>query len=168
MVAEVLNTYGQMIVQKLQDDIKNKPFTRTNKKTGKTYNTPLNASGRLAKSIRYVVEDNTLKVYADSYIYYLVYGRGPTKSGGNGELLPIIRKWIDVKGITPYDNISKDSLAFLITRSIHTNGTLLYPQGSTLISDIVNEKMINDLKSDIFTQVVDEAVSAFHTLKKVA
>jgi hypothetical protein len=163
MVKEVLNTYGQMIVKKLQDDIKNKPIPRKN---GKSY--PLNASGRLAKSIRYVVEDNTLKVYADSYIYYLVYGRGPTKADGNGELLPIIRKWIDVKGITPNDGISKDSLAFLITRSIHKNGTLLYPQGSTLISDIVNEKMINDLKSDIFIQVVDEAVSAFHTLKKVA
>jgi hypothetical protein len=164
MVDEVLTKYGKMIVAQLQSDIRNKPLPR---RKGQSY--VANASGKLANSVNFKVENGVLRIYADSYIYFLAYGRKPTTGGSKpGKLKDIIREWIDAKGIEPYGNISKDSLAFLITRSIHKNGTSLYPQGSTLLSDIVNETLINGIKNDLFTSFSDGVLESFRTLKQAA
>ena len=163
MVDDVLNKYGALIVAELRDEIKNKPLPRRN---GSSY--VANASGKLEKGLKYTVEDGVLKVWADSYIYYLVFGRGPTKvTSGTGIVRKRIREWIDAKGITP-DGITKDSLAFLIARKIHREGTLLYPAGSDLISSIVTQKLIDDIKSDLFSTFADVVKTSLDQLKKAA
>lgn len=163
MVEDVLNTYGQRVVSELRDAIKNKPLPRRN---GKSY--VANASGDLEKTLNFKVENGVLTVYANKYIGALIFGRKPTTGGGNGALKRAIRVWIDDKGITPYGLISKDSLAFIIARKIHKEGTLLYPQGSDLLSAIITDEFINKLKSDIFSDITDSVFAGFKFLKKAA
>jgi len=163
MVDDVLNKYGQLVVTQLRDAIKNKPLPRNGGKSSVA-----NASGNLEKTLNYEVENGVLKVYANKYIGALIFGRKPTTNSGNGTLKLKIRQWIDDKGIVPKDNISKDSLAFLITRKIHREGNSLYPNGSDLLSAIVTDKLISDLKSDIFLEFTDIVKTGFQTLKKAA
>jgi len=160
LVNEILNKFGNTLVERLKNDIKNKPLTKYG---------AANASGKLADSIRYEVDESGLRIYGASYIYYLEYGRGPTKNDGPGTLRQRIRGWIDDKGINP-DGISKDSLAFVITRKIHREGTEIYKQGgSTLLRDIFNEQMITDLKSEIALSFQDAIVTQIRSeLLKVA
>lgn len=157
MVAEVLAKYGERIVAQLKNDIRNKPLPR---RGGKSF--VANASGDLADSVRFEVVGTSLRVYANNYIYYLMFGRKPGKRPPR----EVIVKWIQDKGIQ--SDIPVNSLAFLIQRAIGNSGTTLYPTGSTLLSDIMNQELINDLKSDLFQEIVDEAVSSFRTLSKAA
>ena len=157
MVDEVLAKYGEMIIEQLRYDIKNKPLPR---RGGQSY--VANASGNLAATLRMEVSNGTLKIYANKYIYQLIYGRKPGKMPPRDAIV----KWIQDKGIQ--STIPINSLAFLIQRSIAKNGTSLYPQGSTLLSDVVGETMINALKSDLFTSFTDEALDSFRLLKQAA
>lgn len=159
MVAEVLTKYGERIVAQLKNDIKNKPLPR---RGGKSF--VADASGDLEKSVNYKLVNGgkTLQIWANGYIYYLMFGRKPGKRPPR----EVIVKWIQDKGIQ--SDIPVNSLAFLIQRAIGKEGTTLYPTGSTLLSDIMNEELINDLKSDLFIQIVDEAVTSFRQLSKAA
>lgn len=157
MVDDVLERFGQSVVDKLREDIKNKPLPR---RGGKSY--VANASGDLEKTLRFDVIDGTLRVYANHYIYQLVFGRKPGKRPPRD----VIVKWIQDKGIQ--SDIPINSLAFLIQRSIGEKGTLLFPEGSNLLSSIINDEAINALKSDLFTEIVAEAVSGFKTLRQAA
>jgi hypothetical protein len=157
MVDAVLKVYGERIIKKLAEDIRNKPLPR---RGGKSY--VANASGDLADTLRYEVSNGKLLVYANHYIYQLVFGRKPGKRPPR----EVIVQWIKDKGIQ--SDIPIQSLAFLIQRSIGKTGTLLYPSGSTLISDIINDALINDLSSDLFSEIVDSAVTSFHQLKQAA
>lgn len=99
----------------------------------------INASGKLSASAEDIVLDSqgfvSGSVRANSYWFYRNFGRGPTQNtSGKGELKKKIREWIDVKGITPKDKITKDELAFLITRKIHREGY----EGKAFVSDTTN------------------------------
>lgn len=163
MVDDVLDKYGKLVVSQLRDAIKNKPLPR---KGGRS--SVANASGNLEKSLEYEVDNGVLTVSANKYIGALIFGRKPTTASGNGVLKTKIRQWIDDKGIVPKDGISKDTLAFLITRKIHSDGTDLYPEGSDLLSAIVTDKLISDIKSEIFLEFENIVNTGFETLKKVA
>ena len=65
-----------------------------------------------------------LLFYLPDYWRYIEYGRGATSPNpvlGQRRLKDILLDWIDNKGIS-HPNISKESLAFLIARKIHTTG----------------------------------------------
>ena len=155
----ILDNIGQSVVDTLKNDIKTKSLVAGFP--------PPNASGALYDSIRYEATEDSLKVYALDYIYYLVHGRGETKKGQGGILRPIIRKWIDDKGIIPKNNAdgkplnkdpnkAKDSLAYLITRKIHAKGTLIYQQGgSDLLSSILTESFIQNVKDELIFNTVN-------------
>ena len=141
-----LNQIGQQLVDRLVKDIKEKPVTKYG---------AVNASGDLAKSIHYEVYENGVKIKGNDYIYYLEHGRGVTTKGSKpGKLKGIIRQWIDDKGIVP-DGISKDSLAFLITRKIHKSGTTIFEQGG---SDLVSGLLDSDFFANITKELEDEIV----------
>ncbi len=95
----------------------------------------INASGRLSASAEDVIVDSegfvSGTVRANSYWFYRNFGRGPTQNTGSGQLRPKIRQWIDDKGINPKGKISKDELAYLITRKIHREGY----EGKAFVSD---------------------------------
>jgi hypothetical protein len=139
----LLNEIGQNVVDRLKADIKTKRVTRFG---------AVNASGKLYDSVNHKVTNNgeTLRVYAEDYIYYLVHGRK------NGKRPPkqAIRDWIDAKGITP-DGISKDSLAFLIARKIGESGTTIYQQGgSDLVSDIITDELVIQVKQELQDRLI--------------
>ncbi len=91
-----------------------------------------------------------------------VFGPNQKKS-----LQDIIREWIDAKAITP-QGITKNSLAFLIARKIHNEGTLLFQRGgkSGVISLSITQDRI-DAFIDTFakkytSQVKSEALTEFY------
>lgn len=139
----ILDEVGRVVSDRLVNDIKTKRVTKYG---------AVNASGKLAESVRYDVTNNgeTLRVYAEDYIYYLVHGRK------NGKRPPkqAIREWIDAKGISP-DGISKDSLAFLIARKIGESGTTIYQQGgSDLVSDIITDELVIQVKQELNDRLI--------------
>jgi hypothetical protein len=139
----ILDEVGRVVSDRLVNDIKTKRVTKYG---------AVNASGKLAESVRYDVTNSgeTLRVYAEDYIYYLVHGRK------NGKRPPkqAIRDWIDAKGITP-DGISKDSLAFLIARKIGESGTTIYQQGgSDLVSDIITDELVIQVKQELQDRLI--------------
>ena len=97
----------------------------------------MRASGEWEKQLDTVIEITESNIKATffglDYTEYLVKGRTPGKFPPMG----VIRKWIDDKGITPYDNITKDQLAFLIARKISREGTRYFKQGGTDLIDAV-------------------------------
>jgi hypothetical protein len=123
----------------------------------------LKASGNFERNITQTVQDNTLEISAPTYTWYMVHGRGVTKGGGGGgqSLRSIIRKWIDDKGIRPKDNISLDSLAYLITRKIHNEGIKVpssYNDGR-LLKDTFTPQSISELTKKIGNFYVTDITS---------
>lgn len=138
-ITGVLNKYGSQISAELVDMIQRKPVTKFG---------VVNASGKLKDSVHYDIKNNVMRVYALDYIYYLEKGRGPTKKKGEKPLREIIEQWITDKGIV--SDIPKKSLAYLIARKIHKEGTTIYQQGgSTLVADILSEELKGQIQSDL-------------------
>jgi hypothetical protein len=124
------------------------------------------ASGKTKESLNSVYTLNSYKLYGRAFIYGLEYGRKKTTGGGNGSLKGIILKWINDKGIIPRDNISKNTLAFLIARKIHREGDLLHRTGRNfrgmnkptgIINSIINDGRINELSKRLILDFVKSA-----------
>lgn len=89
----------------------------------------INASGDLAKSVKYIIDDKTkgrfeVKLELLEYWKYVEYGRRA------GKMPPIsaIEKWIEIKPVLPRPNADGDlpttkQLAYLIARKIGLEGT---------------------------------------------
>ena len=135
-IEQALNDLGAGISQQLRTDIASKSVTKYG---------PVNASGKLAKSIRYEVKPNNLKVYALNYFYYVENGR----KGGKRPPRSVIRQWIIDKGIKPQGKISIDSLAFLIQRKIGESGTTAFQQGTKLLEDVATKERIDMVRQQI-------------------
>ena len=130
-------------------------------------NSGISASGDLAKSFREEIDPNKLRIFAAGYVGTAEVGRRKTVNGGNGALREQIRRWIDQKGIISKPNddgkvISKDSLAYLISRKIHREGTALFngvdhygrtkPTG--IITGVINDGRLDSLKKQLITSFV--------------
>ena len=122
----------------------------------------IRASGNLQKSLRWDLTDTEFILWGVPYAFTAEFGRGPSQTSG-GDLRAEIRKWIDLKGIIP-DGITKDSLAFVITRSIHNKGTRLFDgsrpdyygrtKPSEVLNGVINDGRINKLQEDLTTSIV--------------
>lgn len=112
----------------------------------------LRASGKWAKTLEPEsnIKDDNIKasMLGQQYTGALEEpGRKPSKNNQGGKLRIAIRQWIDDKRIRPKGGISKDSLAFLITRKIHEEGIKVpnkYNKGG-LVSDVVTKEKIQEL-----------------------
>lgn len=106
----------------------------------------MKASGEWERQLEYFIKYTEKMVLVEyfglNYTEYLTKGR----KGGAFPPINAIRKWIDDKGITPKDKISKDSLAFLIARKIAQEGTRYFKQGGTdLIDGVITQERINTI-----------------------
>lgn len=122
---------------------------------------PTRASGKTERELSFEADEELFILFGPGHIFMLEFGRGPSKGAGQGESLKDrIRHWIDDKGIKP-DGISKDSLAFLIARKIHREGTLLYQtkQQSGILSNVINEQRINQLAQELLEPFSANVVS---------
>lgn len=126
-------------------------------------------------SIDYETTEDSLEIFGSPFISVLVDGRRPTKSGAprsNPSLQDRIRFWIEEKGIQPKPDAngnipSVESLSFMIARSIHKKGTLLFQRGGgNNIFDIVltndrlesllslfGEKYLNTIESGVLREL---------------
>jgi hypothetical protein len=121
------------------------------------------ASGNFNRSLTADITANSVTVLGARYAGAIELGRKPTSGGGNGELRKAIRSWIDDKGINPAD-ISKDSLAFIITRKIHREGTKLYrgtdsygrTKPSRVITGVIEDGRIEKLAKSVVLDVISQ------------
>ncbi len=99
-------------------------------------------------------------IVGNRYGEAVTLGRGPTVNSGPGAVKKNIRKWIDQKGLTPKDGISKDAMAFLIARKIHKEGFKaqpfvkeatepLEPEFTRLLNEAIRQDIIIDLNNGI-------------------
>lgn len=105
-------------------------------------------TGKTADSVQERVYDLGFEITANASLVALIDGRKPTSKGassGGQTLRDSILDWIEAKGLV-VEGITSESLAFLISRSIHEKGTLLYQRGG---GNNLFETVINDSKIDI-------------------
>lgn len=84
----------------------------------------LYASGKSARSLQAIADDNEGQLKGSSHFYFQIYGRkpGPFKNG-----IATMLKWIKDKGIQPRDpNTSLKSLAFLFARKVSQHGNDIF------------------------------------------
>ena len=97
-----------------------------------------------------MISVNGYSIFGNAYTEQLVNGREP----GKFPPISVITKWINDKNISPTDNISVSSLAFLIARKIAQEGTKYFKDGGTdLIESVITPSRIQ--------RIVDN-VSEFH------
>lgn len=129
----------------------------------------MKASGKWTKSVEASSTPLTGSVWAEDYTEYLADGRGPTKNAGSGEpLIEKIKRWIVDKGIRA--DIPLNSLAYLITRKIHKEGTKYYKQGGTdLLSAVITPKRVQSIIDKIGVNAIKElTLNISRTIKNVA
>jgi hypothetical protein len=105
----------------------------------------IRASGKSAESQEIYMSPAAGRLVGDASFHEQVKGRRP------GAFPPIadIRAWIDTKGIDPQD-ISKDSLAFLIARKIARRGTDIYlGKRPGLDLDLIIQRRREEFEGDI-------------------
>lgn len=137
------------------------------------------ATGNTANAIEFEATDTTLDIYGPDYIGALEYGRSPTVNKGPGDLLKNIIIWLNAKGIQAHPGAngltpSPKSLAYMIARKIHKQGTDLYEQykssgkGSGVLSDVITDDRITaffdvfatNYLPTAFDTIVDEVKAA--------
>lgn len=107
------------------------------------------ASGNFKKSLTYYISEYELIIYGAKYAGAIEFGRKPTAGGGNGQLLKAIRSWINDKNISPREaGMSKESLAYAITKKIHKDGTRLFGPESDYYGRTKPSKVIDGIKED--------------------
>ena len=113
-------------------------------------------TGKTAESVAAHVYKDGFYIDANASLVTLIDGRRPTGEGaaeGDPKLYDIILEWIGNKGIVPDGDMSEETLAFLITRSIHRHGTRLYQMGG---GNNLFKEVINDSKIDLLVAMLAE------------
>lgn len=109
----------------------------------------MRASGRWSKGLDVQVQNLKGIIYGEHYTQQLVSGRPPTTTttASNPTLKEVIEQWIKDKGIQPLDASMKiSSLAFLIARKIHREGTQYFKDGGTdLIDSVITPARIQQI-----------------------
>jgi hypothetical protein len=169
----VISNFAKEFIKLIQFAIKNKPIKRISRRKvkgkyiDKVFSAPVNASGELAKTLRYEITNTSLSIYANDYIYDLVYGKAPsnTAMGIDFNLESKIKKWIGDKGISS-ENISDDNLSHLIANKIQKFGSSIYLAhkggNSGLLENIINDNLIRDYNSKFTKQLSEDFKAAFN------
>ena len=145
---QIVTTFAQGVIAGIKENILTKSVN------GRA---PSNSSGKAANSLYYKWDGKTLIIGSTwEFITVLEEGRKPGKMPPRES----ISDYIDVKPIS--GGISKESLAYLIQRSIGEKGTLLYREGghSGILSDYLNddyiqENLIDKLRDNIVSTITD-------------
>ena len=168
----VISNFAKDVIKILQNVIREKPIKRVSRRrvkgkyVDKVFYAPVNASGNLAKTLRYEITETRLSIYANDYIYDLIWGKPPSgsASGIDFNLEGKISKWMDEKGIQSVD-IDKDTLAQLITNKIQKFGSSIYlahkGKNSGLLENIINDNLIKNYNSKFTKQLGEDFKAAF-------
>lgn len=167
----VIEQFAKDVIKLMRQVIETKPIKRVSRRRvkgkyiDKVFYSPVNASGNLAKTLRYELKETKLSIYANDYIYDLIWGKPPNKSMASLDinLESKIKQWMSEKGIR--DESNKDTLAYHITNKIHKFGSSIYlaynGQNSGLLNNIITTQMITDYNTKFTKQLSIEFKSAF-------
>lgn len=129
----------------------------------------MKASGQWIDSLNVQTKGQKGIIWGEPYTEQLVNGREP------GKFPPInaIKKWIEDKNITPFDQISISSLAFLIARKIAKEGTEYFKQGGTdLVSSVITpqriQRIIDNVSEFHINSFFSEITGIFEDIKTAA
>jgi hypothetical protein len=115
----------------------------------------MSATGKTLGSLQVVETPNGYELQANSSIYFMEHGRGPTKAAkgdhGNPDLVEIIQNWIDAKDLSLN--------AYAVANTIHKNGTRLYRSGgnSGILSVPLNLNTLDNVFENIAAQYLQNA-----------
>lgn len=127
---EALNQLGQQFVDSLRQELDSKR---------------INAGGNLSRSVRYEIvgegDEIGLALFWDDYGDIVDEGRGrSTKGGPNQTWRDKIIQWMNRKpGFAPRQQITKEQLAFLITRKINRKGYKAKPWIQPALDRVINQ-----------------------------
>ena len=137
-VTRIIQNWGNELIKQLQNNLlKNKS----------------NASSSLSQSITPEITQPAtgynLSIMMQDYWFYVENGRKPTQGGGSGELYKNIYEWIQNKRDLQVNVISKSpdriaatkSLAYVITRKIHREGTKARPFASPALKQVTTQTL---------------------------
>lgn len=144
----IVRQFAENLIKGIQENIRTKKVTQYG---------AMNASGKMADSLRYRYDGKELVIYStEKYFTVLETGRKP----GKQPPIDVIEQWIDQKPVA-LRGITKRSLAYLIARKIGREGSLLHRLGgkSGVISDYVNDRYIKENLTDKLFQALVESVS---------
>ncbi len=132
MTDQIVKEFAQGVIDGIRENIATKQVH------GRA---PMNSSGKAIDSLYYKWDGKTLIIGSTwEFITVLEDGRAP----GRKPPRESIADYVDKKPIE--GGLSRDSLAYLIQRSIGERGTLLYRDGghSGILSDYLNEDYIQE------------------------
>lgn len=124
----------------------------------------INASGKLANSIRYgdEIKDGNTAVYIEmeDYGYVVEDGRGRSQKAGTTSWKPQVVQWMKQKGIRPRAGVTMEQAAYLIYRKINKQGynakPFIEPALAAFSAQFANEyaeATANDIELDLKTIV---------------
>jgi hypothetical protein len=128
-VSEALDQLGQQFVDSLRQELDSKRIS---------------ASGNLYRSVRYEIvgsgDEIGLALFWDDYGDIVDEGRGRSNRGGpNQTWRNKIVGWMNFKGISPRQGITREQLAFLITRKINRKGYKAKPWIQPALDRVINQ-----------------------------
>lgn len=119
----------------------------------------MSASGKTLASLEIIPTEKGYELQANSNIWFMEHGRGPTHPGtpaGNPNLVEIIEDWLDARGlsINPY----------AVANTIHKNGTRLYRAGgnSGILSIPLNLDRLDQVFGEISNQWFQTAIAEIY------
>jgi hypothetical protein len=126
---EALDQLGQQFVDSLRQELDSKRIS---------------ASGNLYRSVRYEIvgsgDEIGLALFWDDYGDIVDEGRGRSNRGGpNQTWRNKIIGWMNFKGISPRQGITREQLAFLITRKINRKGYKAKPWIQPALDRVINQ-----------------------------
>ena len=104
------------------------------------------ATGKTRDSLNIEFTKTGFIIIGGAQIGAIIDGRKPTSAGakkGNPTVRESILEWIKAKGIQPKESgMSQETLAFIISRSIHKNG---YPGKGNIFKSVITASRISSL-----------------------
>ena len=152
-IPSIIQNWGNELIKQLQNNLlKNKS----------------NASSSLSQSITPEITQPAtgynLSIMMQDYWFYVENGRKPTQGGGNGQLYKNIYEWIQNKADIQSKIISKSpdriaatkSLAYVITRKIHREGTQAQPFASPALKQVTTQTLATRISEYIVDSLTGE------------
>lgn len=156
----LLEDLARDIIAQVKNAIENKPIKRKTKAQG-SFQAPVNASGNLANSLRFEINESNLKIYCLAYIDNLIYGQPPSKIDTT---VFEIENWINSRGL--------ELNAVSVLENLQRFGSSIFQehQGSNsgLLSDVNFESKLNQVREKLVLQVVGNIKEDFKTQIKAA
>lgn len=145
MEEQFLSDIGAFLVEQIKEEImKPRPrFSLSPKISKGTYNA--NASGKLYKSVEYVVRDGEIDIIMEDYGAEYLFGKGswPSPTGARGKtsaLITSLTEWAQKKPGLTLPLAEAKSMAFAVRKNLFKSGYAPIPLFDADFQNVITEK----------------------------